>query len=59
MDNKYEKMNKEQVLLELAKTLKSLEDAEKEIANIKDINSRLNYKINVLKDTIKQMVDRI
>lgn len=59
MDNKYEKMNKEQVLLELATTLKNLEDAEKEIANIKDINSRLNYKINVLKDTIKQMVDRI
>ena len=59
MDNKYEKMNKEQVLLELATTLKKLEDAEKEIANIKDINGRLNYKINVLKDTIKQMVDRI
>ena len=59
MDNKYEKMNKEQVLLELATALKNLEEAEKEIANIKDINSRLNYKINVLKDTIKQMVDRI
>jgi hypothetical protein len=59
MDNKYAKMNKEQVLLELAVTLKRLEDAEKEIANIKDINARLNYKINVLKDTIKQMVDRI
>ena len=59
MDNKYEKMNKEQVLLKLATALKNLEDAEKEIANIKDINSRLNYKINVLKDTIKQMVDRI
>ena len=59
MDNKYEKMNKEQVLLELATALKNLEDAENEIANIKDINERLNYKINVLKDTIKQMVDRI
>lgn len=59
MDNKYEKMNKEQVLLELSVTLKKLEDAEKEIANIKGINGRLNYKINVLKDTIKQMVDRV
>lgn len=59
MDNKYEKMNKEQVLLELAKTLKSLEDAEKEIANINSINSRLNYKITVLKEILKQAVDRI
>lgn len=59
MDNKYEKMNKEQVLLELATTLKKLEDAEKEIANINSINSRLNYKINVLKEVLKQMVDRI
>lgn len=39
MDNKYEKMNKEQVLLELSVTLKKLEDAEKEIANINSINS--------------------
>lgn len=59
MDNKYEKMNKEQVLLELAKTLKSLEDSEKEIANINSINSRLNYKITVLKEILKQAVDRI
>lgn len=59
MDNKYEKMNKEQILLELGVALSKLEESEKEIANINSINSRLNYKINVLKEAFKQMVDRI
>ena len=57
--DKYKDMTKGELLIELEETLVELERRKKEKENIEHINSRLNYKINVLKETIKQMVDRI
>lgn len=57
--DKYKDMTKGELLIELEETLVELERIKKEKENIEHINSRLNYKINVLKETIKQIVDRI
>ena len=57
--DKYKDMTKGELLIELEETLVELERIKKEKENIEHINSRLNYKLNVLKETIKQMVDRI
>ena len=56
---KYKDMDKEEISIKLKETLLELESLEKEKENIEHINSRLNYKLNILKETIKQMVDRI
>lgn len=57
--DKYKDMTKGELLIKLEETLVELERIKKEKENIEHINSRLNYKINVLKETIKQIVDRI
>ena len=56
---KYKDMNKGELLIELEETLVELERLKKEKENIENVNGRLNYKLNLLKETIKQMVDRI
>lgn len=57
--DKYKDMTKGELLIELEEILVELERIKKEKENIEHINSRLNYKLNVLKETIKQIVDRI
>ncbi len=57
--DKYKDMGKEELSIKLEETLIELESLKKEKENIEHINSRLNYKLNILKETIKQMVDRI
>jgi len=56
---KYKGMDKGELLIKLEETLLELERLQKEKENIEHVNSRLNYKLNILKETIKQMVDRI
>lgn len=43
----------------LEETLVELEKLKKEKENIENVNCRLNYKLDILKETIKNMVDRI
>lgn len=50
---------KGELLIKLEETLLELERLKKEKENIEHVNSRLNYKLNILKETIKNMVDRI
>lgn len=56
---KYKGMDKGELLIELEETLVELERLKREKENIEHVNSRLNYKLNILKETIKNMVDRI
>lgn len=56
---KYKSMDKGELLIKLEETLLELERLKKEKENIEHVNSRLNYKLNILKETIKNMVDRI
>lgn len=57
--DKYKDMTKGELLIELEETLAELERLKKEKENIEHVNSRLNYKLSILKETIKNMVDRI
>ena len=52
-------MDKGELLIKLEETIVELERLKREKENIEHVNSRLNYKLNILKETIKQMVDRI